>query len=210
MNALAIKAIRGFVAHQTDVPLTVIDAWRPGQGAVRARSLAIWISQRLTKATLNDLAEQFSAKDVTQISRAIVRVDRWLLTDSGFAESVNAMLASLGHPPLPASAVADANVPRIATIVDYVSGVTGVGLTMLFSGCRRAKTVSARHMAIWLTRRLTTHSLPAIGRHFGGRDHTTIMHACRRWEARMEADTAAAHLTLSAITALEQPAQEAA
>jgi chromosomal replication initiator protein len=36
-----------------------------------------------------------------------------------------------------------------------------------------------RQMAMALTKELTEHSLPEIGKAFGGRDHTTVMHACR-------------------------------
>lgn len=36
-----------------------------------------------------------------------------------------------------------------------------------------------RQIAMYLCRKLTNHSLPAIGRHFGGRDHTTVLHAER-------------------------------
>ena len=36
---------------------------------------------------------------------------------------------------------------------------------------------------MYLSRKLTTRSLPEIGRRFGGRDHTTVLHACRRVEA---------------------------
>lgn len=34
-------------------------------------------------------------------------------------------------------------------------------------------------MAMALAKELTNHSLPEIGREFGGRDHTTVMHACK-------------------------------
>ena len=44
---------------------------------------------------------------------------------------------------------------------------------------------------MYLARELTDESLPAIGRHFGGRDHTTVLHAWRRTSARIAADVAA-------------------
>ena len=42
---------------------------------------------------------------------------------------------------------------------------------------------------MYLARELTDESLPAIGRQFGGRDHTTVMHACRRAASRIAADS---------------------
>lgn len=48
-------------------------------------------------------------------------------------------------------------------------------------GDRREKRISqARHIAIYLARELTNSSFPAIGRAFGHRDHTTVMHAVRK------------------------------
>jgi chromosomal replication initiator protein len=44
---------------------------------------------------------------------------------------------------------------------------------------------------MYLARELTGESLPAIGRHFGGRDHTTVLHAWRRTTARIVDDDAA-------------------
>ena len=42
-----------------------------------------------------------------------------------------------------------------------------------------------RQVAMYLCRELTDASLPEIGRHFGGRDHTTVLHSCAKI-ARME------------------------
>jgi chromosomal replication initiator protein len=48
---------------------------------------------------------------------------------------------------------------------------------------RRARAVARpRQVAMWLAKQLTTRSLPEIGRKFGGRDHTTIMHGVRKIE----------------------------
>jgi chromosomal replication initiator protein len=52
-----------------------------------------------------------------------------------------------------------------------------------FHSTQRARRVARpRQVAMYLARKLTTRSLPEIGRRFGGRDHTTVLHACRRVE----------------------------
>jgi chromosomal replication initiator protein len=55
---------------------------------------------------------------------------------------------------------------------------------------RRSKTlVQPRQIAMYLCRELTDASFPEIGRHFGGKDHTTIMHACKQVAKALEGDT---------------------
>ena len=55
---------------------------------------------------------------------------------------------------------------------------------------RRSKTlVHPRQIAMYLCRELTDASYPEIGRQFGGKDHTTIIHACRQVAKAKEADT---------------------
>ena len=75
--------------------------------------------------------------------------------------------------------------PSIRAIQRRVAERYNVRLTDLRSARRERVLVQPRHTAIYLCRRLTAHSLPAIGRHFGGRDHTSIAYACRKAEARM-------------------------
>lgn len=54
---------------------------------------------------------------------------------------------------------------------------------------RRARAVARpRQIAMYLAKRLTTRSLPEIGRKFGGRDHSTVIHAVRRIEALRDSD----------------------
>jgi len=55
---------------------------------------------------------------------------------------------------------------------------------------RRARAVARpRQVAMYLAKQLTTRSLPEIGRKFGGRDHTTVMHAVRKIEELRSTDT---------------------
>jgi len=54
---------------------------------------------------------------------------------------------------------------------------------------RRTRTIARpRQMAMFLAKSLTQHSLPEIGEAFGGRDHTTVLHACRKIESLCETD----------------------
>ena len=45
---------------------------------------------------------------------------------------------------------------------------------------RKKEIAQARHIAIYLAREMTNSSFPSIGKHFGNRDHTTIMHSCMK------------------------------
>ena len=57
------------------------------------------------------------------------------------------------------------------------------------SSTRRAKqVVLPRQVAMYLAKKLTTSSLPDIGKNFGGRDHTTVLHAVRKVEELLETD----------------------
>jgi len=57
-------------------------------------------------------------------------------------------------------------------------------------GPTRVRTVARpRQIAMYLCKYLTTRSLPEIGRRFGGRDHTTIMHGIKRIEDLKEKDS---------------------
>jgi chromosomal replication initiator protein len=58
------------------------------------------------------------------------------------------------------------------------------------SSARRARNVARpRQVAMFLAKQLTSRSLPEIGRKFGNRDHTTVMHAVSRIGSLMESDS---------------------
>jgi chromosomal replication initiator protein len=64
----------------------------------------------------------------------------------------------------------------------------GISSEELLSAGRTARVTWPRQVAMFLARELTGESLPAIGRQFGGRDHTTVLHACRRTAERIAGD----------------------
>lgn len=76
----------------------------------------------------------------------------------------------------------------VRDIQKIVSRELRVSKTDLLSSRRTADVVGPRQIAMYLSRTLTLQSLPEIGRLFGGRDHTTVLHAVRKTTAMMEAD----------------------
>ena len=65
-------------------------------------------------------------------------------------------------------------------ITSIVSKLCGVRVTDMKSPSRRTSHVRARGLAMLSGRQRTSLSLGSIGKHFGGRDHTTVMHACEK------------------------------
>lgn len=60
-----------------------------------------------------------------------------------------------------------------------------VSFKQITSPFRSRETCAARHEVFWRLRHETLMSYPAIGRRFGGRDHTTVLHGVRKHEQRM-------------------------
>jgi len=70
---------------------------------------------------------------------------------------------------------------------------------------KRTKTiVQPRQITMYLCRDLTSLSFPEIGRHFGGKDHTTVIHACRQIEKRIQNDAAFKQLLDSVTRQLKE------
>jgi chromosomal replication initiator protein len=81
-----------------------------------------------------------------------------------------------------------------ASVTDIQAAVSrhfGISREELLSSTRTTRVAWPRQLAMYLARELTSESLPSIGRHFGGRDHTTVLHACRRANAKITDDSSA-------------------
>lgn len=100
------------------------------------------------------------------------------------AELAREVLTSL----YPRAAPADRRGRSIADIQAAACEYFGVSPEELLSTSRSARLAWPRQLAMYLARELTGESLPAIGRHFGGRDHTTVLHAWRRTNTRIATD----------------------
>lgn len=81
--------------------------------------------------------------------------------------------------------------PRLVALDDVIEEVCNyfeISRSELTGSSRLKKFSMPRHIAQYLTRKLTGHSFPEIARRFGGRDHTSILHACRKIEETAEKD----------------------
>ena len=78
--------------------------------------------------------------------------------------------------------------PSVADIQRAVCDTFGITMLDMVSDRRGHAVAHPRQVAMYLARHLTQLSLPAIGHHFGNRDHTTVMYACRVVEERIAKD----------------------
>jgi chromosomal replication initiator protein len=116
---------------------------------------------------------------------------------------LNHPIGQLGH----AARVADASIdlddvrvflqvqaherqPTFRLICGKTAKYFSVTLQQLRGPSRRSLVVRARGVAMWLARNLTGKSLESIGQYFGQRDHTTVLHACRKTDLRRRTDPA--------------------
>jgi chromosomal replication initiator protein len=76
----------------------------------------------------------------------------------------------------------------VAEIQQRTADAFGISVDALISTSRAGAVAWPRQIAMYLARELTAQSLPAIGRAFGGRNHTTVLHACKRTAERIADD----------------------
>ncbi len=80
--------------------------------------------------------------------------------------------------------------PKLRDIAALTARHFDLRLADLRGSSRRRPVVVAREVAIYLCRRLTRENLDRIGEYFGGRDHSTVRHACGKTEELLQADPA--------------------
>jgi len=116
-----------------------------------------------------------------KLDAALAHVDLYCRM-KGCAPNVHAVRAAIGS----IEPTVDLSTDRIAKLI---SRRYKLKLSDLKSGTRRQEVVRARSLAMYLVRQLTGASYHQIGKYFGGRDHTTVLHACRKTEAAIQEDT---------------------
>jgi chromosomal replication initiator protein len=91
----------------------------------------------------------------------------------------------------------------VTEIQDVTCEHFGLSREELLSSARTARITWPRQVAMYLARELTDESLPLIGRRFGGKDHTTVLHAWRRTGEKLAVDSASRHTVESLRQRLE-------
>ena len=84
--------------------------------------------------------------------------------------------------------------PRVRSVEEIqrrICEAFDISMDDLVSASRAQSVAWPRQVAMYLTRELTDATLPAIGRAFGNRNHTTVLHACKRTAARIAEDASA-------------------
>jgi chromosomal replication initiator protein len=98
--------------------------------------------------------------------------------------------------------------PTIEEIQDKTAEAFGITREDILSHSRRPAFALPRQIAMYLAREHTGETLPAIGARFGGRNHTTVLHACRRTAERMATDPEAYDAVRRLTDALHSPGDD--
>src|SRR5205807_6174584 len=98
------------------------------------------------------------------------------------------------------------DVPAVSIewIQEVVSERFGITVTELTSDKRSQSIVYPRQVAMYLSRALTDASLPKIGKQFGGRDHTTVLHANGKIERMIKQDRSVYNLVQELTAHIKQ------
>ncbi len=78
--------------------------------------------------------------------------------------------------------------PTIRSIIEATAAEFKVQVMHILAQRRDRHTSMARHVAVYLASELTIHSFPIIGRHMGGRDHSTMMNSAKKIRRLIEND----------------------
>ena len=91
-------------------------------------------------------------------------------------------------------------IPSAEIITEYICKYYNMDASVLYSQSRSRDVVNARNIAMYLIRRMTNLSLVDIGKKFGGRDHSTVLHSLDNVEQKMRSDPAFAEVVKEITT----------
>ncbi|MBS0209298.1 MAG: ATP-binding protein [Planctomycetes bacterium] len=199
----ALEARGALVVLTSRVAPAAIASLLPGLQSRLASALSLELNPP-SPPTRRELIRRLAQLRGTSIQESAVRV----LTE-GIAGTAPELFGALLY--LESQANLERRPINAALTQQYVSGRTATGtptlrvialhtarhfslkVSELKSPSRKRGVVAARDTAMYLARQLTGKSLEQIGAYFGGRDHTTVLHGCRKIETQLETDPAIRH-----------------
>jgi chromosomal replication initiator protein len=152
------------------------------------------VTKRAEQASLRFAGVHFPPAVIDYIARVVVShgrdldgaVNRLVAANQLTHEPITVQLAERTLADLVRSR--EARRVRIEDILRIVSRHYKVPRNDLLSSRRSRDVVRPRQIAMYLAKALTSRSLPEIGRRFGGRDHTTVLHSVRKVEQMIKDD----------------------
>ena len=151
--------------------------------AIEPPELELRVAILLKKAALDSisLTEEVAFFVASHIQSNVRELEGALKRISAYAnftkESISVPLAKEALKDLLAS---NSRLITIETVQKCVAEYYKLKVSDMFSKKRTRSVARPRQMAMALSKELTNYSLPDIGEAFGGRDHTTVLHACRK------------------------------
>jgi chromosomal replication initiator protein len=162
-------------------------------------------AEELARSGVLDLLAQRTSSNVRSLESALIRsrafasLTQQPLTLSLVEQVLDAVQPHERSPAGPGSPTS------IDDIQQRISTVLGLPRSDLVSPRRNRRLVYARQVAMYLCRELTDHSLPAIAQQFGGRDHTTVLHAHRKIQRELLTDSSTKDLVDKLVEELHSP-----
>lgn len=129
-------------------------------------------------------------RNIRELEGAIVKIQVQASVDRA-PVSLDLARRALGEHVRPAQEY----IPTLHDIITVVCDFYNIRLSDLQSKQRQRSIALPRHVCMYLARKCTRHSLEEVGGTFGGRDHTTVMHAIRTVETKIESDAEFAAVT---------------
>jgi chromosomal replication initiator protein len=173
--------------HLTSLPERLRSRWTAG--------LVVGLMPFAEPSRLAILRDRAQLRQIAVRPEALALLAKMLPGSGRVIDAALDRLAELSRSrpgPVEADVVAEHFGQSIAPSVERIASQVGryfkVDARQMRSACRYRNVLLPRQVGMYLARQLTRLSLDAIGEYFGGRDHSTVLHACRKVEAAMAHD----------------------
>jgi chromosomal replication initiator protein len=139
--------------------------------------------ERIAARAVSQSGETMRTPPGARVGSYAATVERRYVCDAAYERAWAAeLMGRADHLAEPASP------PRLVEVLHATAAHYDIPINEILSARRDLRITLARHVGMYLARELTLKSFPEIGRAFGGRDHTTVLHGVRRIERKLPFD----------------------